>query len=102
MEDVRTTEVDGDIAWWADECSSRSEEGRHLGVEATAGFSILGGSSPRIWPRPGSLLLFEEKLRKKGELRDEVDPWRLLQQVSSVSFLVMNLKPRVAGAKQGQ
>lgn len=77
MENVGTTKVNGNIARDADVCSRGSEEGRPVGVLAKAGFSTLGGSSPRIWPRPGSLPLVEEKFRRKGEFRDEVARWRL-------------------------
>lgn len=82
----------------ADVCSSRSEE---AGVVAKAGFSILGGSSPRSWPRPGSgpLPLSEEKLRRKGEFGDEVAPGRPLELVASGSLRVINRKPRVAGMR---
>lgn len=99
--ECQPAKVSGDIAGEADVCSSRSEEEWPAGVGAKAGFPILGGSSPRSWPRPGSgyLLLFEEKLRRKGEFGDEVGPGRPLEQVASGSFHVINHKPRVAGMR---
>lgn len=66
---------------------------------ARAGFSILRGNSPRIWPRPGSLLLFE-KSENEGEFGDEVAPWRCLEQVASGSFHMKKRELRVAGMKQ--
>lgn len=57
-------------------------KGRTVGVVAKAGFSILRGNSPRIWPRPGSLLLFEKR-KNTGEFGDEVAPWRHFGQVAS-------------------
>lgn len=81
-------------------CSSQSEEGRIVWVVAKAGFSVLGGNSPRIWPRPGFLLLLEEKHKKEGEFGVEVAPLRHLGQVASGSFHVINHKPSVAGMKQ--
>lgn len=58
---------------------------------AKAGFSILGGNAPRIWPRPGSLLLFERS-EKEEEFGDEVAPWRHLEQVARGSFHVKSPK----------
>lgn len=74
--------------------------GEDLWAVAKAGFSILGGSSPWTWPRPGSLLLLGEKRRRKKEFREELVPWRLSEQVAGGPFHVINPQPRVAGTKR--
>lgn len=68
---------------------------------AKAGFSILRGNSPRIWPRPGSLLRLE-KSENAGEFGGEVAPWRRLEQVARGSFYMKKHGLRAAGMRQGQ
>lgn len=60
-----------------------------LGEVAEAGFSILGGNSPRIWSTPGTLQ------KKEGEFGDQVAPWRHLELVARGPFPVINHQPRV-------
>lgn len=63
-----------------------ASKGKDGGVVAKADVSILRGNSPRIGPRPGSLLLFEKR-KNRGEFGDEVAPWRHFGQVARGSWL---------------